>query len=138
MKQNRFTSASLEQKIPVEPKALRIDPPRNDLIHGSTAQNNLVRSDVPRIDLTCVEPSYDTQREQSDRSRRRAEPEFQDGSYGFEPKIDRMDIDIDAGRNDRQKDPRENDGARGRGIGRDDRRLYSDDLYRRPRGRGYR
>lgn len=96
-----------------------------------------------RKDPAHAELSYNVQREQSDRNRRQADPEFQDGSYGFESKDDRMDVDMDSGRNSWQDAP--NNAARGRngghreysGRGRGDRRLYSDDLYP-PRGRGFR
>lgn len=140
LKQGRpsVTAALPEQKPPIEQKSARIDPARDNLTHVDTARTDPVRASVPRVDLTRGESSYDSQREQLDRVRRRAEPEFQDGSYGFEPKHDRMDVDVDDGRTGWQKDPREDERARGRGFGRDDRRLYSDDIYRRPRGRGYR
>ncbi len=131
--------------------------------------------------------SYDNQREQSNHNRRRAEPEIQDRSYGFDNKDDQMDIETDASvpqstapnsiiapppniapipptaprsdpprstrQDDRGHDRRDyaprgpewnryDDRYRERGRGddrpRDDRRLYSDDMYRRPRGRGYR
>lgn len=93
-----------------------------------------------RIDLTHEETSYSKQREQSDRNRRRAEPEFQDGSYGFEKKEDRMDVDNDDRRgfySDRQRHyERSRDPGRPRES---ERRLYSDDLYpRHSRGRGFR
>lgn len=91
---------------------------------------------VPQVDLTRNESPYDRQREQYDRNRRRAEPEFQDGSYGFEAKPDQMDVEMDDGR-DTWQDKRRDDGRnRDRGRGRNDRSLYSDDLYSRPRGRG--
>lgn len=154
---------------------------------------------APRIDLTRnPAPSYDTQREQSDRNRRRADPEFQDGSYGFDAREDVMDVDMDAprsdppvsdvphsdasrsdaprpdpprsdrlddrrddrrdGRRDERRDERRDDRrdahynspsdyGRGRpyvdrdrdhGRPRNDQRLYSDNLYPRPRGRGFR
>lgn len=154
---------------------------------------------APRVDLTRdPAPSYDTQREQSDRNRRRADPEFQDGSYGFDAREDTMDVDmdvppsdapasdvphsdasrsdaprLDAPRSDRRDDRRDNprdgrqdsrrddrrddrrdarynapsDYGRGRSyIDRDrdvvrprnDQRLYSDNMYPRPRGRGFR
>ncbi|KAM0800017.1 hypothetical protein BDR22DRAFT_274493 [Usnea florida] len=154
-----------------------------------------VEAKAPRIDLTRdPAPSYDTQREQSDRNRRRAEPEFQDGSYGFDAREDVMDVDMDAprseapvseipqsdaphsdslrldaprsdrrddrrderrdGRRDERRDERRdarydapNDYSRGgpyldrdrdRGRPRNDQRLYSDNMYPRPRGRGFR
>ena len=89
-------------------------------------------------DVTHQDPLYNQQREQSDRNRRRAEPEFQDGRYGFESKEDQMDVDMEDQRGsyrDRQKTY-----GRGRDVGRprDDRRLYSDDLYSRPVGRSIR
>lgn len=145
------------------------------------------KAPTPRVDLThSDEPSYDSQREQSDR-RRRAEPEFQDGSYGFDDKNDKddtMDVDMDAQaqvqapilapapaptvpapanvsapRSDRREDRRDErrddrrgyeaprDYGRGRpyydrdrdsGRPRNDQRLYSDDMYSRSRGRGFR
>lgn len=133
----------------------------------------------PSIDLTRNESSttlFNTNREQPDRQRR-AEPEFQDGSYGFEAKEDEMEVDTDTmganntapdprpelsrPRNDRQenrdRDRRDDrrdarydaprDGGRGRpfydrdrnsGRARNDYRLHSDDIYPRPRGRGFR
>lgn len=158
---------------------------------------------APRVDLTRdPAPSYDTQREQSDRNRRRADPEFQDGSYGFDAREDVMDVDMDVPRSDapasdvphsdasrsdaprldaprsdrrddrrdiprdgrrderrddrreeRREDRREarydapSDYGRGRsyvdrdrdgGRPRNDQRLYSDNMYPRPRGRGFR
>ncbi|KAL9613664.1 MAG: hypothetical protein Q9167_001793 [Letrouitia subvulpina] len=91
-----------------------------------------------RVDLTKTEPKYDAQREQSDRNRRRAEPEYQDGRYGFEPKEDRMDVDMDDRHSFRRDEPRNYGRSRDFGRPRDDRRLYSDDIYHRPRGRGFR
>ncbi|KAL8728346.1 MAG: hypothetical protein Q9166_005489 [cf. Caloplaca sp. 2 TL-2023] len=91
-----------------------------------------------RIDLTYEGNSYDKQREQSDRSRRRAEPELQDGSYGFEGKEDRMEVDNDDRRDSYRDAPRHFGRGRDFAAPREERRLYSDDLYRRPRGRGYR
>ena len=124
---------------------------------------DLTHSDAPT--------SYNNQREQSDRDRRRAEPEVQDGSYGFD-KSEQMDVEMDAPvplgapppprpeppRAPRQEerpyerrdyaprdygrssyDDRDRDRFRGGGgRPRDDRRLYSVDLYQRPRGRGFR
>lgn len=150
----------------------RVDPPRNDSTpvdparNGSTridlTRNNLtgvdssrngsarvdigrkdsIRTDPPRADLSRPDAVYNAQREQSDRSRRRADPEFQDGSYGFDSSYDRMDVDMDDRRdswhNDQREGLRERDRARSGGLGRENRRLYSDDLYQRPRGRGYR
>ena len=102
-------------------------------IHAIPTEPRATRPVVAR-----AEPSYDSQREQMDRNRRRAEPELQDGSYGFEAKEDKMDVQMD----DRHEIRREEriDAGRGRnsGRGRDDRGLYSDDLYPRRRGRGFR
>ena len=149
---------------------------------------------APRVDLTRdPAPSYDTQREQSDRNRKRADPEFQDGSYGFDAREDVMDVDLDAPRSDapvtdvppdasrsdaprldpprsdrrddrhdnrrdaRRDDRRDDrrdthydspsDYGRGRPYTdrdrdhvrpRADQRLYSDNMYPRARGRGFR
>ena len=97
-----------------------------------------------RPDLIRAEPSYDRQRELMDRNRRRAEPELQDGSYGFEARGDSMDIEVETNnRREVRRDIRHEDHRVdvGRGMdygrGRDDRGLYSDDLYPR-RGRGFR
>ena len=101
------------QKIPTEPRA-------------------------SRPDLMRTEPSYDRQREQSDRNRRLAEPEIQDGSYGFEAKEEEMDVEMEPKRDvwvdDRKDVVRVRDGGRSR----DNRTLYSDDMYSRSRGRGFR
>ena len=137
---------------------------------GSLIRKLPTESRAPRIDLARNEtPSYDSQREQADRSRRRAEPEFQDGSFGFEAKDNPMDVDMDVSeepapapipvaplgsqRDDHRNDRRNGryDGLRDSGRGRsyydrdrdggrprNDQRLYSDDLYPRPRGRGFR
>ena len=108
-------------------------------ILGAPSEPRAARKDPAR-----AEPSYDVQREQSDRNRRRADPEFQDGSYGFESKVDRMDVDVDDRHDAWNNAPKDairgrNNGHRGySGRGRDDRRLYSDDLYPGPRGRGFR
>jgi len=93
---------------------------------------------TPHVDLSRNESTYDSQREQYDRNRRRADPEFQDGSYGFDSKPDQMDVDTDSRRDDWQGGRR--DGGRGRDTGRGNnyRPLYSDNLYPRPRGRGFR
>ncbi|KAL8943988.1 MAG: hypothetical protein Q9216_000697 [Gyalolechia sp. 2 TL-2023] len=121
------------------------DLPRDDLLLTENPSSEPPRNapsepKASRTDLTYEENSYSKQREQSDRNRRRAEPEFQDGSYGFEKKEDRMEVDGDDRRrfyNDRQRQY-----GRGRDSGRpgeSERRLYSDDLYSRlPRGRGFR
>lgn len=139
---------------------------------GTLIRKPPMESRTPRVDLTRTEPPlYDSQREQEDHSRRRAEPEYQDGSYGFETQDEQMDVDIDTAvaaplpastplgasrpdrRDDRRDDRREprydvlRSGGRDRAYGdrdrdsgrpRNDQRLYSDDLYPRPRGRGFR
>ncbi|KAL6718413.1 hypothetical protein ACLMJK_004502 [Lecanora helva] len=121
--------------------------------------------------------SYDAQREHFDRQRR-ADPEVQDGSFGFGPKEGEIDVDMevlgvekpatsstqadydrshevrrdnrDRERRDDRRDSRYGarpNGGRGRayfdrdresGRPRNDYRLHSDDLYPRPRGRGFR
>ncbi|MCJ1281300.1 hypothetical protein MMC26_000618 [Xylographa opegraphella] len=89
-----------------------------------------------------------------ERSGRRAEPEFQDGRYGFDAQEEEMDIDVEERREERRGDRRDDrrdlgrgrDGRRGIDLGRgreggrgsDNRGLYSDDIYSRSRGRGYR
>ncbi|KAL9596573.1 MAG: hypothetical protein Q9219_005700 [cf. Caloplaca sp. 3 TL-2023] len=90
-----------------------------------------------RNGLQYEENWYSKHREQTARNRPRAEPEVQDGSYGFEAKEDRMDVDNDNRRN--QYHEREKPYEHGRDMGRprEQRRLYSDDIYR-PRGRGFR
>ncbi|KAL9104740.1 MAG: hypothetical protein Q9163_000352 [Psora crenata] len=129
------------------------------------------------IDLIGNEPSpsYDRQREQSDRNRRKVHPEIQDGGHGFGNKEDRMDVDSEAPssappsappsaprgderpherrdiyhderrphRSDARYDPPRDRGgyydmgwAGNRRL--DERRLYSDGLYPRPRDHGYR
>lgn len=98
---------------------------------------------TPTVDLSRDDNAYDSQREQYDRNRRRADPEFQDGSYGFDTKkADDMDVDMDDRNNNRRDNWRGNrrDGDRSRNGGRGDgyRPLYSDNLYPRPRGRGFR
>ncbi|KAI4211638.1 MAG: hypothetical protein LQ351_005541 [Letrouitia transgressa] len=93
---------------------------------------------APRVDLTKTEPKYDAQREQTDRNRRRAEPEYQDGRYGFESKGDRMDVDIEDRHSFRRDEPRNYGRSRDFVRPRDERRLYSDDVHTRPRGRGFR
>ena len=147
-----------------------------------TVLNAIRKATAPRVDLTRTSPpSYNDQQVQTDR-RKRAEPEFQDGSYGFNAKDDTMDVDIatpapapalvptpipapvlvapapanvSAPRSDRRDDRRDDrrgydapkDYGRGRsyydrdrdsGRPRNDQRLYSDEMYSRPRGRGYR
>ena len=93
---------------------------------------------VPQVDLSRAESTYDSQREQYDRNRRRADPEFQDGSYGFNSKADEMDVDMDGRRDEWQGNQRQGGRNRDSERGRDYRPLYSDNLYPRPRGRGFR
>lgn len=102
-----------------------------------TIRNPPSEPKAARIDLTRTEPSYNSQREQSDRNRRQAEPEFQDGSYGFDAENDRMDVDTDDRRDTWRDGPKEAGRGRDNTRDREPRRLYSDDLYR-PRGRGFR
>ncbi|KAI4176283.1 MAG: hypothetical protein LQ343_001021 [Gyalolechia ehrenbergii] len=135
----------LSHELPHNSEYAPKETPRDDLLFTETPSSEPPRNapsepKAARIDLTYEENSYSKQREQSDRNRRRAEPEFQDGSYGFEKKEDRMEVDSDDRRgfyNDRQRHY-----GRGRDSGRpreSERRLYSDDLYPRPpRGRGFR
>ncbi|KAI9872604.1 MAG: hypothetical protein M1830_001421 [Pleopsidium flavum] len=92
----------------------------------------------PRPDLFVTKPSYDGQRELSDRNRRRAEPELQDGSYGFNSNHDRMDLEMDDRVDGRRDDRRNSQRGRDYERSRDDRGLYSDDIVPRPRGRGFR
>ena len=84
--------------------------------------------------------SYEGSREQSDRSRSRADPQYQDGTYGFEGPDEQMDTDMDVNdHRDFHRDDRR-DGWRGgdnRYRAGGPRRLYSDDLYPRSRGRGF-
>lgn len=89
-------------------------------------------------DLFRPKPTYDGPREVSDRNRRRAEPEFQDGRYGFNSADDRMDVAMDDERDRRGDDRRDSGRMRDYGRDRDDRGLYSDDMVPRPRGRGFR
>ncbi|MCJ1243278.1 hypothetical protein MMC30_000475 [Trapelia coarctata] len=93
-----------------------------------------------RQPVTRAEPSYSGFG--PERNGRRADPEFQDGSYGFEAREEKMDIDMDDRRDDtrdgRRIDRRESGRGRDTGRERDNRGLYSDDLYTRSRGRGFR
>lgn len=116
----------------------RIDSSRSGSARVDIGRNDSTRTNPPRADQSRPDSVYNAQREQSDRSRRRADPEFQDGSYGFNSSYDRMDVDVDDRRDNWHNDQREGERVRGGGLGREDRRLYSDDLYQRPRGRGYR
>lgn len=129
---------------------------------------------LPAIDLTRGDtPSYSGQKEQRDYSKRRADPQYQDGRYGFDSTEDQMEVDTEAPvsvnrreehrdhRRDDRRDARQDDRGDGRvndrnytpgdfgrgrfyqgdrdsGRPRNDRRLYSDNLYPRSRGRGFR
>jgi hypothetical protein len=77
-----------------------------------------------------------------ERNGRRAAPEIQDGSYGFESKNDRMDYDMEVSwedrRDSRQDRPRDSGRGRDGGQDRNGRGLYSDQIYSRQRGRDYR
>ena len=115
----------------------RSDPPPPELSHQEALRSDSMRPEP--ITSTAVRPgTYDVQREQSDLNRRRAEPEIQDGSYGFESRDEHMDVDVDNHRNNWRNDPRENERSKNVIRGRDERRLYSDDLYPRQRGRVFR
>lgn len=135
------TSPAVQQPLN-EPKPARvdlttIDPVRNNLVHVEPVHNSSIRADPPRFDLR-PEPAYNSQREQSDRSKRRADPELQDGSYGFDTKQDRMDVDAEDRHENWHNAQRETERARDGGRDQNFRRLYSDDIYHRPRERGYR
>lgn len=124
-----------------EPGTSRADLTRSEPTHSDNFRSDYIPSNANQAKPTTSEPVqsnlvYDSQREQSDRNRRRADPEFQDGSYGFETKNDQMDIDNnrDTWHASREENSRVREGARPR----EDRRLYSDNLYSRPRGRGFR
>ena len=109
---------------------------------------------------------YGAQREAADRDRRRAEPNVQDGRYGFENKNDQMEVGPppvtrEESRRPERQDTYHDNRPRGRDSGydpsrqrgyigsgyydrgwdsarpRNDRRLYSDGLYSHPRGSGY-
>ena len=136
--------------------------PSNPTIRKTPIESPSNTMEVTRNEPT---PSYDAQPERSDRGRRRANPDIQDGRYGFETTEDKMEVDGDVppsapreterprdrhdlyrneppgnGRDFRYDQPRGGYYDRGwdRGRPRDDRRLYSDGLYSRPHGRGYR
>lgn len=82
--------------------------------------------------------SYESQREHYDRNRRRADPEFQDGSYGFDSQADQMEVDVDDRQDKWQHNRRDEGRYRDAGREKSYRPLYSDELYSRPRGRGFR
>lgn len=144
MKQERGTIAitSPSQLAANETRAprtdsIRPDPPPPELSHQESLHSESIRSETTALDH-ARSGAYDHQREQSDLNRRRAEPEIQDGSYGFESRDERMDVDMDNRRDDWRNAQQENERPRNVVRARDDRRLYSDDLYPRPRGRAYR
>lgn len=140
------TSPALQ--MPIEPRAARVDLTRPDVVHHESIRPEPIRLEPIRPETVHPEPansepvrsepSYDSQREQSDRNRRRADPEFQDGSFGFEQRGERMDLDADDHQDIWRKKQRESERLREGERGRGDRRLYSDDLYRRHRGAGFR
>lgn len=115
----------------------RSDLPPPELSHPETLRTESIRPETVTPNLVRPD-SYEFQREQSDRNRRRAEPEIQDGSYGFEPREEQIDVDMDGRRDDWRSDQRESEKPRNMARTRDDRRLYSDDLYPRHRGRVFR
>ena len=93
---------------------------------------------VSRSDIARIDDYYEVQREQSDRHRRQAEPDFQDGRYGFAVRDEVMDLDMDDGDDSQQNNQRDRLRETQNGAGQDNRRLYSDDLYPQRRGRGFR
>ena len=111
---------------------MKVGPPIPAAINPPT-RFTPTESRASRPEVTRTDDFYEVQREQSDRHRRQAEPEFQDGRYGFEPKDEKMDLDMDDESDSRRDNRREINGP-----GRDNRRLYSDDLYPQRRGRGFR
>lgn len=120
-----------------EPRTPHVDLTRSELSQPDPVRLDPAHLDSVRPEPISSDPNYDSQREQSDRNRRRADPEFQDGSYGFESRDERMDIDMEDRRGTWRAGREENGRARDGRI-QNDRRLYSDNLYSRPRGRGFR
>lgn len=143
MKQERITpsvtspshSTANESRAP-RTDSTRPDPPPEHS-HQDSLHSESIRPDINTLDHVRS-GAYDHQREQSDLNRRRAEPEIQDGSYGFESRDERMDVDTDNRRDSWRNDQRENERLRNVARTRDERRLYSDDLYPRHRGRVFR
>lgn len=125
--ETRGPRANTTRSAPPPPELPHQETPRTESIRPETITPNPVRPDT-----------YDFQREPSDRNRRRAEPEIQDGSYGFEPREEQIDVDMDDRRDSWRNDPRESDKPKNIARTRDDRRLYSDDLYPRHHGRVFR
>ncbi len=125
-------------KAVIGSRAPRADLIRSDLPPSELPHLESLRSESMRPEPITPDPgrsgSYDYQRERSDMNRRRAEPEIQDGSYGFESGNVRMDVDVD----NRRDSWRNGEGSTNVIRARDDRRLYSDDLYPRHRGRVFR
>lgn len=144
MKQERITPSiaspshpgANESRAP-RTDSTRPDPPPPELSHQESLHSESIRPETSSLDHVRS-GAYDHQREQSDLNRRRAEPEIQDGSYGFESRDERIDIDMDDRRDNWRNDQRENERPRNVVRIRDERRLYSDDLYPRHRGRVYR
>lgn len=123
--------------VPIEPRIARIDLTRPEATSADPIRLEQIQLDPARPETVQLGPTYDSQREQSDRNRRRADPEFQDGSFGFQPRDGQTDVDMDDHREARQAGREENARARDSRLY-NDRRLYSDNLYSRPRGRGFR
>ena len=69
--------------------------------------------------------SYEEPRQYSDRKAKRADPEFQDGSYGFSAKEEKMDVEMEDGRDTGRDEPRE-----------DHRELRRDTYHNSGRGSG--
>ena len=69
--------------------------------------------------------SYEEPRGYSDRKAKRADPEFQDGSYGFSTKEENMDVEMEDGRDARLDEARE-----------DHRELRRDTYHNSGRGPG--
>lgn len=124
-------------QAPIEPRAARVDLTRPESTRSDPIRLDPIQIDTVRPEPVRSDPTYDSQREQSDRNRRRADPEFQDGSFGFQPRDDQVDVDMDDRRDAWHAGREENEKARDSRL-HSDRRLYSDNLYSRPRGRGFR
>jgi len=116
---------------PTEPRAARLD---------------MLRSSRPED--SPIVPSYDSSRDHAGRSSRRADPEYQDGSYGFEERQGEMEVETDNRQENHYDDRRHGrqDDVQGRNMNQrrdtrrdgDDRGLYSDTMYPKLRGRGFR
>lgn len=144
MKQERTTPSITSPSHPAanEPRvprtdSTRPDPPPPGLPHQDSFHSESIRPETIPLEH-ARSGTYDHQREQSDLNRRRAEPEIQDGSYGFESRDERMDVDMENHRDGWRNDQRESERSRNVVRSRDERRLYSDDLYPRHRGRVFR